>query len=116
MAHVTPGGCPVTTEPQPVPAPSAPAPAVEPAPAAAAPAAGPAPVAPQHHQLKRTRISGLWVAMGFFAVVLLLLLIFILQNGTTVQIAYFGAHGRDRKSTRLNSSHSSISYAVFCLK
>src|SRR5690348_17427060 len=28
------------------------------------------------------------------------------------------AHGyeRDRKSTRLNSSHPSISYAVFCLK
>src|SRR5256886_13330391 len=24
--------------------------------------------------------------------------------------------GRDRKSTRLNSSHSQISYAVFCLK
>src|SRR5689334_23980159 len=24
--------------------------------------------------------------------------------------------GEDRKSTRLNSSHSSISYAVFCLK
>src|SRR2546430_2913754 len=33
-----------------------------------------------------------------------------------------GSHGlcgglrRDRKSTRLNSSHSQISYAVFCLK
>src|SRR2546427_4990724 len=27
-----------------------------------------------------------------------------------------GDHGRDRKSTRLNSSHSQISYAVFCLK
>src|SRR4051794_41549484 len=26
------------------------------------------------------------------------------------------ATGRDRKSTRLNSSHPSISYAVFCLK
>src|SRR6267143_5914860 len=26
------------------------------------------------------------------------------------------ANGGDRKSTRLNSSHSSISYAVFCLK
>src|SRR6266487_6495811 len=26
------------------------------------------------------------------------------------------AQGRDRKSTRLNSSHPSISYAVFCLK
>src|SRR5438067_10097044 len=27
-----------------------------------------------------------------------------------------GAADRDRKSTRLNSSHVSISYAVFCLK
>src|SRR5689334_60242 len=27
-----------------------------------------------------------------------------------------GLLGKDRKSTRLNSSHSSISYAVFCLK
>src|SRR5689334_24781708 len=27
-----------------------------------------------------------------------------------------GPSGLDRKSTRLNSSHSSISYAVFCLK
>src|SRR6266581_5565555 len=27
-----------------------------------------------------------------------------------------GAGPRDRKSTRLNSSHPSISYAVFCLK
>src|SRR5437870_8011687 len=26
------------------------------------------------------------------------------------------ADGRDRKSTRLNSSHVAISYAVFCLK
>src|SRR5690348_7726938 len=32
---------------------------------------------------------------------------------------FFGSEGpdsRDRKSTRLNSSHPSISYAVFCLK
>src|SRR3712207_7314930 len=29
--------------------------------------------------------------------------------------AEFGA-GQDRKSTRLNSSHANISYAVFCLK
>src|SRR5438309_8513146 len=27
-----------------------------------------------------------------------------------------GVQAGDRKSTRLNSSHSSISYAVFCLK
>src|SRR5207249_8927968 len=39
------------------------------------------------------------------------------QFGKSVGIA--GAadlHIRDRKSTRLNSSHVSISYAVFCLK
>src|SRR3712207_8933937 len=31
--------------------------------------------------------------------------------------AVFLTHqGRDRKSTRLNSSHANISYAVFCLK
>src|SRR3712207_8615947 len=28
----------------------------------------------------------------------------------------FSLGGRDRKSTRLNSSHANISYAVFCLK
>src|SRR3712207_8335225 len=27
-----------------------------------------------------------------------------------------GARAQDRKSTRLNSSHANISYAVFCLK
>src|SRR5438876_6447086 len=31
-------------------------------------------------------------------------------------ITLTGAHVGDRKSTRLNSSHPSISYAVFCLK
>src|SRR2546430_13057344 len=33
-----------------------------------------------------------------------------------VLLPHPGAAGRDRKSTRLNSSHSQISYAVFCLK
>src|SRR3712207_7837170 len=28
----------------------------------------------------------------------------------------WGDYGLDRKSTRLNSSHANISYAVFCLK
>src|SRR3712207_7972398 len=32
-------------------------------------------------------------------------------------VGEFTVHGRtDRKSTRLNSSHANISYAVFCLK
>src|SRR3712207_8359459 len=30
--------------------------------------------------------------------------------------AVYGANISDRKSTRLNSSHANISYAVFCLK
>ena len=50
------------------------------------------PLLPQH-KVRRTRISGLWVSVGFFAVVLLLLLIFILQNGAKVDISYMGAHG-----------------------
>src|SRR5699024_11882844 len=35
------------------------------------------------------------------------------QNDTNMKVA---ENLRDRKSTRLNSSHVSISYAVFCLK
>src|SRR5712691_1872523 len=48
---------------------------------------------PAQHRIRRTRIGGLWVSVGFFAVVLLLLLIFILQNGKTVNVSYLGAHG-----------------------
>src|SRR5699024_11685684 len=33
-----------------------------------------------------------------------------------LEISGYGEEGVDRKSTRLNSSHVSISYAVFCLK
>src|SRR2546430_16395488 len=41
------------------------------------------------------------------------------SNAACARLAAFPARvrfGRDRKSTRLNSSHSQISYAVFCLK
>src|SRR3712207_7928685 len=41
----------------------------------------------------------------------------ILLVGAAVLIAaIFAARVGDRKSTRLNSSHANISYAVFCLK
>jgi lipopolysaccharide assembly protein A len=53
----------------------------------------PGPQQPPHHTIKHTRISGLWVAVGIFAVVLLFLLIFILQNSRGVDISYLGAHG-----------------------
>jgi len=67
-------------------------PPAEVAPPATAPTA-PTPAAAPPLKIKRTRTSGLWVAVGFFAVVLLLLLIFILQNGKTVDVSYMGAHG-----------------------
>jgi uncharacterized integral membrane protein len=35
----------------------------------------------------------MWVGLGVAAIVLLLLLIFILENGRSVDIGYFGAHG-----------------------
>lgn len=57
--------------------------------AAAQQAAGP----PRHRALRRTRMGGVWVGLALSAVVLLLLLIFILENEHTVDIAYFGAHG-----------------------
>jgi uncharacterized integral membrane protein len=103
----------MTTEPQHGPVPAA-APLPRPAPGAEAPQPTPdlapdaqplPPAAPQQaappaapalpqHRIKRTRTSGVWVAVGFFAVVLLLLLIFILQNGTQVSVSYLGLHGR----------------------
>src|SRR3712207_8884785 len=44
-----------------------------------------------------------------------------MYNGKSVEVLNTDAEGRmilaeDRKSTRLNSSHANISYAVFCLK
>src|SRR5438876_5346405 len=38
------------------------------------------------------------------------------STGRPGNVTCFPAGERDRKSTRLNSSHPSISYAVFCLK
>src|SRR3712207_7197259 len=38
------------------------------------------------------------------------------KNGQTVHYSPYNGKVLDRKSTRLNSSHANISYAVFCLK
>ena len=48
---------------------------------------------PQHHPIKRTRLRGLWIALIIFALVLLFLLIFILQNSRGVDVSDLGAHG-----------------------
>jgi uncharacterized integral membrane protein len=49
------------------------------------PAQGPTP--------RHGRLRGLWIALASSALVLVLLLIFILENGQHVDVAYFGAHG-----------------------
>jgi lipopolysaccharide assembly protein A len=88
----------MTTEPQPA---QAPAPA--PQPDASQPGPGPQPqpqpgpqpsTPPPDHKIRHTRISGLWIAVAIFAVVLLFLLIFILQNNRDVSISYLGVNGR----------------------
>ena len=100
-AAATPGEAPMDqpaleNTPQAPPQPAAPPEQAQPGPVppqqAAPPAAAPPPLPPQH-RIKRTRTGGIWVAVGFFAVVLLLLLIFILQNGTDVSVSYLGMHG-----------------------
>ena len=48
---------------------------------------------PAQQAAKPSRISRTWVALALFAVVLLLLLVFILENSQRVDISYFGVHG-----------------------
>jgi uncharacterized integral membrane protein len=43
--------------------------------------------------VRRSRTSAVWTGVIVFAVVLVLLLIFILQNTRSVQVSYFGADG-----------------------
>jgi lipopolysaccharide assembly protein A len=79
----TAGPQPGTAQAQPQPSTAAPQPGT----AQAAPAAP-----PRQHVVRRTRTGGVWVALALSAVVLLLLLIFILENGHRADIVFFGAH------------------------
>ena len=47
---------------------------------------------PQPTAIPRSRLGGLWVVAVFGAVILVLLLVFILQNGQRVEIHLYGAH------------------------
>jgi uncharacterized integral membrane protein len=48
---------------------------------------------PRRPSVKRSRIGGVWVTAVVFAFVLLLLLIFVLQNGQRAEVSFLGAHG-----------------------
>ena len=47
---------------------------------------------PAEHVVTRSRIRASLVRFGLFAVVLLLLLVFIFENGQHVEVSYFGGH------------------------
>jgi uncharacterized integral membrane protein len=53
---------------------------------------GQSPPAPARPAVPRSRTGGLWVAAVVFAVILLLLLVFVLQNGRRAEVSFFGAH------------------------
>lgn len=92
-----PAGPPAGPEPTPEPAPDAtpdpapdPRPDPTPEPRPASVAARPSPSQPA--AMRRTRLGGLWMVAAFGAVILVLLLVFILQNGQRVEIHLYGAH------------------------
>lgn len=76
-----------------------PTPAPEPPPEAVAdgrtatPGGGETVTAPPEIESGRSRVGGVWVAAVITAVILLLLLIFVLENGQTAKISFFGQHG-----------------------
>src|SRR5688572_32138045 len=53
---------------------------------------------------------------AWFSGTVSLLALLIAATGIYGMLSYHVVERTDRKSTRLNSSHSQISYAVFCLK
>jgi uncharacterized integral membrane protein len=71
-----------------------PAPVAEPSPNGWSKPAVDVPTSPSARmRTSRSRIGELWVAAVAFAVVLLLLLIFVLENGQRASVSFFGAHG-----------------------
>jgi uncharacterized integral membrane protein len=48
----------------------------------------------RQHVVRSTRTSRTWTAAILFALVLVLLLVFILQNGQNVEVSFLGADGR----------------------
>ncbi|WP_426514800.1 LapA family protein [Dactylosporangium sp. McL0621] len=49
---------------------------------------------PRRTRTPHSRVGEVWVAAVLFALILLLLLIFLLQNGQPAKVSFFGAHGQ----------------------
>src|SRR2546428_8805380 len=70
------------------------------------------PPSPRERPRVARRPGGRWLGAAMFLPAILYVVAII---GVPFLMAFLYAVG-DRKSTRLNSSHDQISYAVFCLK
>src|SRR5699024_12137930 len=64
--------------------------------------------------VKGSKLALIGLAIG--AICTAIVQYMLIRNPLDANTALVWLTGRDRKSTRLNSSHVSISYAVFCLK
>ena len=87
-AATLPPASPNGVDPAPAPKPT-PMPTATPAPE---PTSTPAP--PPRRGLLGSRIGAAWTALIAGALVLIVVLIFIIENAHTVTITFFGAHGR----------------------
>src|SRR2546430_8358990 len=65
---------------------------------------------------EQVRLESVGVAVALFKVSVKFLEMPLRLAVSRAEVVALTADGLDRKSTRLNSSHSQISYAVFCLK
>src|SRR5574337_1429609 len=127
--QATPAGSPAPAAAAPAGAPAAPAPSAAPAgapagePAPTAPPAAPDPAKPQGEDWAaiRTKIAGDDEKLAkrlarYSSVESVVDALVAAQNRIASGDLKSVLPEKDRKSTRLNSSHHSISYAVFCLK
>ena len=57
------------------------------------PSSSPGRIVSGRAHMARSRAGGIWVSLIVAAFVLLLLLIFILQNGAPAKVSFLGAHG-----------------------
>src|ERR1700722_7386862 len=93
-AATLPPASPNGVDPAPAPKPT---PSTPGAPGAPTPSASTPPVAaarPPRRGLLGSRIGAAWTALIAGALVLIVVLIFIIENAHTVTITFFGAHGR----------------------
>jgi lipopolysaccharide assembly protein A len=68
-------------------------PAVDPAAPAAQPVSVPDQQQPERDRVPHTRVGTIWIGIGAAALIMIALIVFLLQNTTTVEVAFLGFEG-----------------------